>query len=110
MYTYNFLGLEVFRVDGKEAMSDGKHTVKVAFDYDPKPGAGSRGAGGVATLFIDGKQVGQGPIGKTHANVFSLDDTADTGIDTGTPVDEAYGEGRKNAFNGKLEQVSIELR
>ena len=23
---------------------------------------------------------------------------------------EAYGEGRKNAFNGKLEQVSIELR
>jgi hypothetical protein len=42
--------------------------------------------------------------------VFSLDDTADTGIDTGTPVDEGYGEGRKNAFNGKLGQVSIELR
>jgi arylsulfatase len=102
--------LEVFRVAGNQAMGDGKHTLKVAFDYDATKGVGGRGAGGVATLYIDGKKVGEGQIGKTHPNVFSLDDTADTGIDTGTPVDEAYGEGRKNAFNGVLQQVSIELR
>jgi len=54
--------------------------------------------------------VGEGKIGKTHANVFSLDDTADTGIDTGTPVDEAYGEGPKNAFTGQLEQVTVQVR
>jgi arylsulfatase len=107
MYSYNFLGLEVFQVAGSQAMSDGKHTLKMAFDYDASEG---RGAGGTATLFIDGKKVGEGKIGKTHANIFSLDDTADTGIDTGTPVDEAYGEGRKNAFSGELRQVSIEVR
>lgn len=107
MYTYNFLGLEAFRVAGTDAMTAGKHTLKMTFAYD---GGTRRGAGGTATLFIDGKKVGEGAIGKTHPNVFSLDDTADTGIDTGTPVDEAYGEGKKNAFSGKLAKVTIEVR
>jgi arylsulfatase len=110
IYTYNFLGLEVFRVSGNQAMSDGKHTIKMAFDYDKTTAAGGRGAGGKATLYLDGKMIGEGTISKTHANTFSLDDTADTGIDTGTPVDEGYGEGRKNGFNGVLKKVSIELR
>jgi arylsulfatase len=110
IYTYNFLGLEVFRVSGNQAMSDGKHTIKMAFDYDKTTAAGGRGAGGKATLYLDGKMIGEGTISKTHANTFSLDDTADTGIDTGTPVDEGYGEGRKNSFNGVLKKVSIELR
>jgi arylsulfatase A-like enzyme len=107
MYSYNFLGLEMFQVAGKESMKPGKHTVKVAFEYD---GGKKRGAGGTAKLFIDSKQVGQGNIGSTHANVFSLDDTADTAVDTGTPVDEEYGEGQKNAFTGKIEKVTIQVK
>lgn len=106
-YSYNFLGLEVFQVSADEAMTDGKHQLKMAFDYDATKG---RGAGGNVSLFIDGKKVGEGKVSKTHANVFSLDDTADTGVDTGTPVDEAYGEGGKNAFSGQLEKVNIEIR
>jgi arylsulfatase len=107
MYSYNFLGLELFQVAGKETMKPGKHTVKVAFEYE---GGQKRGAGGTAKLFIDSKQVGQGTIGSTHANVFSLDDTADTAVDTGTPVDEEYGEGQKNAFTGKIEKVTIQVK
>jgi arylsulfatase len=107
MYSYNFLGLEMFQVAGKESMKPGKHTVKVAFEYE---GGKKRGAGGTAKLFIDSKQVGQGNIGSTHANVFSLDDTADTAVDTGTPVDEEYGEGQKNAFTGKIEKVTIQVK
>jgi arylsulfatase len=61
-------------------------------------------------LFIDGEKVGEGKVAKTHPNTFSLDDTADTGIDTGTPVDPAYGEGSKNAFSGGLKQVKIRVR
>ncbi len=82
MYSYNFLGLEVFRIAGKEAMCEGKHAVKMAFDYDPSKGVGGRGAGGVARLNIDGQQIGEGEIGNAHANIFSPDDTADTDIDT----------------------------
>jgi arylsulfatase len=107
VYSYNFLGLEVFKVAATEAMADGKHSLKMAFDYDVAKG---RGAGGTVSLFIDGKKVGEGNVGKTHANIFSLDDTADTGVDTGTPVDEAYGEGQGNAFTGVLEKVQVEVR
>ena len=56
-------------------------------DYDK----GCRGAGGKASLFIDAKKVGEGRIGRTHPNVFTLDDT---GVDTGTPVDDSYREGK----------------
>ncbi|MBM3953749.1 MAG: hypothetical protein FJ309_03890 [Planctomycetes bacterium] len=107
MYSYNYLGLEVFRVAGTEAMAAGRHQLGVKFDYE---GGQKRGAGGTAAVFIDGKKVGEGRIGKTHANVFSLDDTADTGMDTGTPVDVAYGEGSRNAFSGKLEKVTVQVR
>lgn len=108
VYSYNFLGLELFQVEGKKSIPSGKHTLKVSFDYDTK--SGKRGSGGVIQLFIDGEKVGEGEIAKTQSNVFSLDDTADTGVDTGTPVDADYGEGVTNAFTGQLEQVRIQIR
>jgi arylsulfatase len=108
VFSYNFLGLELYQVEGTKAVGQGKHSLKLAFDYSGERGA--RGAGGTATLFIDGEKVGEGKVAKTHPNTFSLDDTADTGIDTGTPVDPAYGEGSKNAFSGGLKQVKIRVR
>jgi arylsulfatase len=108
VFSYNFLGLELYQVEGTRAVGAGKHSLKVAFDYNGEGGA--RGAGGTATLFIDGEKVGEGKVAKTHPNTFSLDDTADTGVDTGTAVDPAYGEGSKNAFSGGLKQVKIRVR
>ncbi len=108
VFSYNFLGLELYKIEGIHAVEPGEHTLKVAFDYDGE--GGKRGAGGHVTLFVDGKEAGQGKVGKTQANTFSLDDTADTGIDTGTAVDPAYGEGTGNAFSGRLKQVKISVR
>jgi arylsulfatase len=107
-YSYNFLGLELFQVEAQKSIPAGKHTLKVAFDYDAE--GGKRGGGGKVELYIDQEKVGEGRVGKTHANVFSLDDTADTGVDTGTPVDETYGEGAMNAFTGQLQKVRIQIR
>ena len=107
VYSYNFVGLGTTQVASTTAMTPGKHTLKMSFAYDA---GGKRGAGGVVTLSIDGETVGQGRIEKTQPNVFSLDDTADTGVDTGTQVDAGYPEGEKNAFTGKLEQVTIDVR
>ena len=108
MYTYNFLGIEHFKVAGTKALTSGKHSVKMSFAYDGKPG--ERAKGGTVTLSIDGEVVGTGTIPKTQPNTFSLDDTADTGVDTGTAVDEAYGEGERNAFDGTLAKVTIEVK
>jgi arylsulfatase A-like enzyme len=108
MYTYNYLGIEKFQVKGTKALTPGKHTVKMSFAYDGK--AGERGKGGTVTLSIDGDAAGTGTIPKTQSNTFSLDDTADTGMDTGTPVDGDYPEGTKNAFDGHLHWVKIEVK
>jgi len=108
VYSYNYLGLELFQIEAQKSLTTGKHNLKVSFDYDGK--SGQRGAGGNVTIFVDGENVGEGKVPKTQANVFSSDDTADTGIDTGTPVDEAYGEGARNAFTGQLEKVRIQIR
>ena len=46
------------------------------------------GKGGVGTLFVDGKQVAQGKIGRTMGFRISLDETFDIGSDAGEPVSE----------------------
>lgn len=51
----------------------------------------------------------EGRIDKTTPFVFSADETADVGVDEATPVTEAYKE-RDNAFNGKIERVTVELK
>lgn len=107
VYSYNFVGLGTTQVASTTAMTPGKHTLKMSFAYDA---GGKRGAGGVVTLSVDGEQVAQGRIEKTQPNTFGIDETADTGVDTGTPVDAGYPEGEANAFTGKLEQVTIDVR
>lgn len=108
MYTYNFLGLQSFVTTGTKALTPGKHTVKMSFAYDGKPG--ERGKGGKVTLSIDDVVAGTGVITHTQPNTFSLDDTADTGTDTGTAVDRSYGEGHQNAFTGSIEKVTVEVK
>ena len=108
MYTYNFLGLESFVIPGTKALTPGKHTVKMSFAYAGKPR--ERGKGGTVTLSIDDAVAGTGTIKYTQPNTFSLDDTADTGTDTGTAVDKSYGEGHQNAFTGRIEKVTVEVK
>ncbi len=46
---------------------------------------------GIGTLFVNGEKVAEGRIEHTQAGIFSADETADVGIDLGTPVVEASG-------------------
>ena len=87
-YTYNWLGLERYTVAGTEAVPAGKATLRFEFAYD----GGRPGSGGMGTLLIDGKQVGQGRIDHTQAMIFSADEGADLGMDLGTPVTDDYNE------------------
>ena len=51
-----------------------------------------------ATLYVDGKKVGEGAI--QRSDVFSADDGCDVGEDCGAPVSPDYGP-QGNAFNGR---------
>ena len=54
---------------------------------------------------MNGKQVAEGRIEKTQPIIFSADETADVGIDLGTPVVEAIGAERKSRFTGRIPKV-----
>jgi len=69
---------------------------------------GGLGKGGHATLFVDGKKVGDGTIPMTQAMVFSADDGCDVGEDGASPVSPDYGP-RGNAFNGTVKGVQIAI-
>jgi arylsulfatase len=60
-------------------------------------------------LYVNGQKVADGRIEYTNANIFSADETADVGVDEGTPVTEAYKE-RHNKFTGKIHKVTVEVK
>jgi len=68
------------------------------------------GKGGTGTLWVNGRKVAQGRIERTQPAAFSADETADVGIDLGTPVVEAVGAEAKSRFTGKIPKVTIEIR
>ena len=102
-YTYNWVGLEIYTVSSSEKVQPGKHTLKFDFAYE-----GGRGAGGVGTIYLDDKKIGEGKIGKTNSNTFGIDESADVGVDENTPVVLTYK--GKEKFPGKINKVTIDLR
>jgi arylsulfatase A-like enzyme len=105
-YDYNFLGLQRASIAATEPLKPGKATIRFDFAYD----GGGLAKGGVGTLFVDGKQVAQGRIEHTQGMIFSADETADVGIDLGTPVVEAIGAEAESRFTGRIPRVTIEVR
>jgi arylsulfatase len=105
-YDYNFLGLSRATVSAPQPLTAGKHTIRLEFAYD----GGGPGKGGNATLSVDGRHVAQGRIERTQSGFFSGDETADVGIDLGTPVVEALGARARSRFTGRIPKVTVEVR
>jgi len=105
-YGYNFLGLMRFTVASTKPLAPGKATIKFDFAYD----GGGPGQGGMGTLFVNDQKVAEGRIEHTQAGMFSADETADVGIDLGTPVVEAIGSDAKSKFTGKISKVTVEVK
>jgi arylsulfatase A-like enzyme len=103
-YYYSFVGFLHFEVTATSALPSGKHQARMEFAYD----GGGIGKGAGVTLYVDGKQVGDGRIDRTHALFFSLDETLEVGCDMGVPVSPDYGP-RDNDFNGKVNWVQIDI-
>ena len=103
-YCYNWGGFRHFFVESADVLPTGQHQVRMEFAY----AGDGLGKGGKATLFVDGKQVGQGDIGATLAIVFSADDGCDVGEDSGAPVSPDYGP-VGNAFTGEVKGVQLSI-
>jgi len=105
-YDYNFLGMKHFNVASSKPLAPGKATIKFDFAYD----GGGLGKGGMGTLSVNGEKVAEGRIEHTQAIIFSADETADVGIDLGTPVVEAIGAEAKSKFTGHITKVMVEVK
>ena len=95
-----------YRTAAKEALSPGKHTVRVDFIYD----GGGIGKGGTVRLWADQNQVAEGRVDRSVLVRFSLDETFDIGADTGTPVVEDYADKMPFAYQGTLHKVFVVLQ
>jgi len=103
-YCYNLLGIKQFYAESATALTPGEHQVRMEFAYD----GGGLGKGGTASLYVDGKKVGEGKIAATAAMIFSADDGCDVGMDTGSPVSPDYGS-RGNEFSGHVKGVQLAM-
>jgi arylsulfatase len=105
-YDYNFLGLQRTTIAGTAKLPPGQATLQFVFDYD----GGGPGKGGKGTLLVNGQKAAEGRIEHTQAGLFSADETADVGIDLGTPVVEAIGAEAQSRFTGRIPKLTVEVR
>jgi arylsulfatase len=94
------------RIAGADKLAPGRHTIVFNFVYD----GGGLGKGGQGTLTVDGKTVGESRIEKTNPlGKFTLDESFDVGMDTGSPVIDDYDAKMPFKFAGTLRKVEIRL-
>src|SRR5579871_3564587 len=103
-YCYNLLGIKLFYAESSQPIPAGQHQVRMEFKYD----GGGLAKGGNASLYLDGKKVGEGRVETTVPMLFSADETLDVGRGTGSAVSPDY-DPKDNAFSGEVNWVQIDL-
>ena len=100
VYEYN-MGTDIYQIESNEEVPVGKSTI--LFDFE-KTGDNQ----GNGKLFINGIQVGEGFIEKTHPYKIAFEGL-DIGKDTLYPVSKAYENAGTFEFSGNIEKVVFEL-
>ncbi|HEU6443458.1 MAG TPA: sulfatase-like hydrolase/transferase [Gaiellaceae bacterium] len=103
-YCYSFFGVTRFTVESESPVPAGEHQVRMEFAYD----GGGLAKGGNVTLYVDGETAGQGRVEHTQPLIFSADETADVGRETGSTVSDDY-DAESSKFTGRINWVQIDL-
>jgi arylsulfatase A-like enzyme len=107
-YTYNYVAEQRFEVVSDDEIPTGRHAL--SFEFEPTGEAEplkGKGAPGKATLFVDGKSVGEGELPVTIPLAMGLAAGISIGADGGAPVTDEYEP--PFAFTGTLEKVVYDL-
>src|SRR5215831_905849 len=99
-HCYNFFGLEQYYAESTDKLPEGRHQVRVEFDY----AGGGPAKGGTISLYVDGKPVGDGKIDQTEPALFSADETCDIGTENGSAVTADYSQ---REFTGSVNWVEL---
>jgi hypothetical protein len=101
VYTYNFFDAERMTIVGAEPLPIGPTTLRYVFESEGGVGRGGRGR-----LYVGDRLVGEAKIERTAARFFSIDETFDVGVDTGSPAGD-YPPG--SPFTGTIRSVEVAL-
>ncbi len=101
-YEYNLFEIERTRIETTGALPTGKVKIEVETRI-----AAPRGAADVV-LRVAGKEVGRATVPRTAVLAFTANDAFDVGMDSYSPVSEAYYERKPFKFNGHIGALHIE--
>jgi arylsulfatase A-like enzyme len=107
VFEYRIFEAGQIRIEGSRPLGTGEHQLAVSFDYD----GGGFARGGVFTLRAGDQILGEARVPATPPAYFSIDETFDIGVDTGSPAG-AYPAAAAVGYplhNARIEQVEIEL-
>ena len=113
VFTWNLLGLQRVKWEGRDALTPGKHTLEYDFKYDGLGFAtlafnniSGLGRSGTGTFKVDGQVVSTKTMDKTIPIGLPIDETFDVGSATGTPVDDEDYQ-LPFTFTGKILKLTI---
>lgn len=100
-YEYNLFEIERTRLASRDPLPTGKVKIEVETRI-----AAPRGAADVV-IRVDGREVAKGRVPRTAALAFTANDAFDVGMDSYSPVSEAYYDRKPFRFNGRIDSVQI---
>ena len=103
-YEYNLFEIERTRLESKGTLPTGNVKVEVETRI-----AEPRGAAEVV-IRVDGKEVAKGTVPRTAVLTFTANDAFDVGMDSYSPVSEAYFDRKPFRFSGKIDKVHIKYQ
>jgi len=93
-----------FRISANAALKPGPATVRYDFDYD----GGGLGKGGLLRISVGGQEVARGRVEHTGIMGIGLNETMDTGRDTGAPIStDDYKD--LGVFSGEIRKITVDL-
>lgn len=104
-FHYNMTTNRQYLIRGSKPLAAGEHKIVAQFVIDRT----EPGAGGMLTLFVDGKQAGQGRIDHTYRTWFSTSEGFDIGEDSLTPISDDYNIAGSR-FDGEIKEILVELK
>lgn len=108
VFEYRLFEVTRFSIAGASPLQTGEHRLALQFTYD----GGGYGRGGEFTLMLGDEVLGQQRTPATPPGFFSIDETFDIGVDTGSPAGN-YLAGAAVGYplaGARIDRVDIALR
>jgi len=106
VYEYNMMIIERYVARSANKLAAGKHRFEVTTTLaSAKPLSPAE-----IVLKVDGQEVARTTAKRTVPAAFSASETFDVGVDLGSPVSQDYFERRPFRFDGRIENVQVELK